>query len=77
MENPLNLPSWFSEETIEDSLTEKEMGHYLEILDGVEKTRIDAIMRGPLVVISVDADKDMVVFRGDDAAKVKNLRNVD
>ena len=77
IENPLNLPSWFSEKTLEDSLTEKEMEHYLEILDGVEKTRIDAIMRGPLVVISVDLDKDMVVFHGDDAAKVKNLRDAD
>ncbi len=77
VENPLNVPSWFSEESLESSLTENEIDHYLEILDGVEKTRIDAIMRGPLVVISVDADKDMVVFHGDDAAKVKNLRNVD
>ena len=76
IENPLNPPAWYSEETMEESLTETEKNNYLELLEGVEETQADAMMRGPLVVISVDEDNDTVTFIGSSAAKVKNLKQV-
>lgn len=77
IENPLNPSAWYSEESIDENLTEKERAYFLKILKerSVEETRADAIMRGPLVVISVHEDRNMIEISGDNAAKVKNLRN--
>ncbi len=76
VENPLNPPAWYSSETLEESLSEEEMDAYRKVLDGkdIEPTRMDAIMRGPLVVISVSEEINMVRFQGDKAAIVENLR---
>ena len=76
VENPLNPPAWYSEETVEGSLTDAEKEKYSEILGDIEQTRADAIMRGPLVVISVEEDSDMVRFSGNDAAIVKELKEL-
>ena len=77
IENPLNPSAWYSEESIDENLTEKERTYFSNILKerSVEETRADAIMRGPLVVISVHEDRNMIEISGDNAAKVKNLRN--
>lgn len=76
VENPLNPPAWYSEETVEGSLTAAEKEKYSEILGDIEQTRADAIMRGPLVVISVEEDSNMVRFSGNDAAIVKELKEL-
>ena len=77
IENPLNPSAWYSEESIDKNLTEEERAYFSKILKehSVEETRADAIMRGPLVVISVHEDRNMIEISGDNAAKVKNLRN--
>ncbi len=77
IENPLNPSAWYSEESIDENLTEKERTYFSNILKerSIEETRADAIMRGPLVVISVHEDRNMIEISGDNAAKVKNLRN--
>ncbi len=76
VENPLNPPSWYSAQNIENSLTEEEEEHFRKILKdkNVEETRADAILRGPLVVISVNEDDNIVTISGNKAAEVKNLR---
>ena len=77
LENPLNPPAWYSDESIEKSLTVEEKDYFFKTLkqNGIEETRADAIMRGPLVVISVHEDRNIIEISGDNAAKVKNLRN--
>lgn len=72
----MNPPAWYSAETIGNSLTEEEQARFREILNAknVEETRADAILRGPLVVISVNEDDNVVTISGDKAAEVKNLR---
>lgn len=77
IENPLNPPAWYSEENIEESLTVEERKYFSKILkeNGIEETRSDAMMRGPLVIISVDENRNMVEISGDNAVKVINLRS--
>ena len=77
IENPLNPPAWYSDENIEESLTLGEKEYFSKILNqnGIEETRTDAIMRGPLVVISVDENTNMVEIDGGNAAKITNLRS--
>lgn len=81
IENPLNLPSWYSEETIERTLSDEEKEEYTEIIKSKKSelvkdnpTYIDAIIRGPLVIISVNEDENRVIIQGDDAAAVRNLK---
>ncbi len=76
IENPLNPPAWYCEETLEKSLNEKEKEEYLKKYEGkgYDETRIDALLRGPLVIITVDEEKNVIRFQGNDAAVVENLR---
>ena len=75
--NPLNPPAWYSDENMDNSLAADERAYFEKLLNdrGVEKTRADAIIRGPLVVISVNEDDNIVTIAGDNAAKIFNLRN--
>lgn len=77
IENPLNPPAWYSEETIEGSLTDSEKETYSNMLAGMEQTRKDAIMRGPLVIISVEEENNMVRLLGSAAATVKNIKELE
>lgn len=53
VENPLNPSAWYSNENMDNSLKADERAYYEKLLSdkGVEETRADAILRGPLVVI--------------------------
>ena len=53
VENPLNPSDWYSNENMDNSLKADERAYYEKLLSdkGVEETRADAILRGPLVVI--------------------------
>ena len=76
IENPLNPSAWYCNETIEKSLSEKEKTEYTNLFNkkNYDDTRIDAILRGPLVIISVDEEKHMVRFQGNSAAVVANIK---
>lgn len=76
IENPLNPPAWYSEETLEDSLSETEKQEYLNYFEGknIDETRIDALLRQPLVIVTPDEDNNVIRFQGNDAAIVENLR---
>ena len=77
IENPLNPSAWYSPENMDNALLPAEREHFETILKnrGVEQTRADAIIRGPLVIISVNEDNNMITIQGDKAANVFNLRN--
>ena len=77
IENPLNPPAWYSDENMDNSLKADERAYYEKLLSdkGVEETRADAILRGPLVVISVNEDDNIVTINGNKAADIFNLRN--
>lgn len=76
IENPLNPPAWYSKETVEGSLSNEEKEKYLEYLQDAEKTRIDALMRSPLVIITLDEEENMIRFQASDAAVVKNIKDM-
>ena len=78
IENPLNPPAWYSEENLEEDMSQSEREAFSNLLKdrGVEQTRADAIMRGPLVVISPEtANENVMTISGQNAAVVYNLRN--
>lgn len=77
IENPLNPSAWYSNENMGNSLKADERAYYEKLLSdkGVEETRADAILRGPLVVISVNEDDNIVTINGNKAADIFNLRN--
>ncbi len=79
IENPINPPAWYSKENIEKSLTEEEKSYFRKILldKNIEETRAEAILRGPLVVISVNENTNVVTISGDKAAEVKNLKEME
>lgn len=76
IENPLNPPAWYSEEMLEGSLSETEKQEYLHYFEGknIDETRIDALLRQPLVIVTPDEDNNVIRFQGNDAAIVENLR---
>lgn len=77
IENPLNPSAWYSDENMDNSLESDERAYYEKLLSNkdVEETRADAILRGPLVVISVNEDDNIVTINGNKAADIFNLRN--
>ncbi len=78
IQNPLNPPAWYSEENLEEDMSPSEREAFSNLLKerGVEQTRADAIMRGPLVVITPEtADENVITISGQNAAVVYNLRN--
>ncbi len=74
LENPLNPAAWYSAENMDNSLSAAERERFATILKDVEETRADAIMRGPLVVVSVNESDNVVTIDGDNAASIFNLR---
>lgn len=75
VENPINPAGWVSSDTIEDILTEEEKEYYLDMLPtGYEQTRIDALLRSPLVSIRFDKDRNMVEFNGNNASVVSYIQ---
>jgi len=71
VENPINPNGWVSSDTLEDVLTEEEKEYYLGMVPKeYEQTRIDALLRAPLVSIRFDKDRNMVEFNGNVASVV-------
>ena len=77
IENPLNPSAWYSDENMENSLSADERAYFEKLLKdkGVEESRADAIIRGPLVVISVHESDNVITINGNNAACIFNLRN--
>ena len=77
IENPLDPSAWYSEENMDNSLSADERKYFEKLLSdkGTEETRADAILRGPLVIISVNEDDNIVTINGGNAANIFNLRN--
>lgn len=60
IQNPLSPSAWYSAENVENSLSADERTYFEKLLNdkGVEKTRADAIIRGPPVLgVGVIASK--------------------
>ena len=78
IQNPLSPSAWYSAENVENSLSADERAYFEKLLNdkGVEKTRADAIIRGPLVVISVSESDNIVTIDGNNAAKIFNIRSL-
>lgn len=75
VENPINPAGWVSDDTIESVLTEQEKEYFLDTAaKGKEQTRIDAILRSPLVSIRLDEDNNTIEFNGNNAAIVSFIR---
>lgn len=76
VENPLNPPAWYSVETLEGSLTETEKQEYLKLFENknYDETRIDALLRTPLVIITLDEENNTIRFQGNEAAVAENLK---
>jgi len=75
VENPINPAGWVSNDTIESVLTEREKEYYLNMLpEGYEQTRIDALLRSPLVSIRLDEERNFIDFNGNDAAIVSYIQ---
>ncbi len=68
-QNPITPAGWVSNDTIESVLTEQEKEYYLNMLPkNYKQTRIDALLRSPLVIIRLDEELNVIVFNGNDAA---------
>lgn len=80
VENPITPAGWVSHDTLEDGFTEEELAYYLEILSkDYEQTRVDALLRSPLVSIRFDKDRNLVEWDGSTASVAafvkKELKN--
>lgn len=80
VENPITPFGWISDDTLEDSFTEEELAYYLDRLPkDYEQTRLDALLRSPLVSICFDKDRNLVEWNGSTAAVAafveKELKN--
>ncbi len=67
IENPLTPAGWTSPETLEKTLTEAQINLLKEQYPDIEQTRMDAIMRQPLVEILFDEEENRVVISGSTA----------
>lgn len=74
--NPIQPSGWYSAQTVEGSFTAAEKEKYLEYAKDVEPTRIDTLLRRPLVVIRIVEEEHMIEFSGVSAAVVKNIKQV-
>ncbi len=75
VENPINPAGWVSSDTIESVLTEQEKEYFLDMIpEGMEQTRIDALLRSPLVSIRVDEESNIIDFNGNYASIVALIR---
>lgn len=75
VENPLSPSAWYSEATLEKTLNEKEKEEYLKKYEGkgYDETQMKALLRVPLVVITVDEENNIIRFQGNGAAVTENL----
>lgn len=70
-ENPINPAGWISSDTVENVLTKKEKEYFLSMLPKEYKqTRIDALLRSPLVSIKFDEEHNLIEFQGNTASVV-------
>ena len=75
VENPINPAGWVSNDTIESVLTEQEKEYYLSMLpEGYEQTRIDALLRSPLVSIRLNEELNFIEFNGNHSAIVSYIQ---
>ncbi len=75
VENPINPAGWVSNDTIESVLTEQEKEYYLNMLpEGYEQTRIDALLRSPLVSIRLNEELNFIEFNGNHSAIVSYIQ---
>lgn len=80
VENPITPVGWVSHDTLEDGFTEEELVYYLEMLSkDYEQTRVEALLRSPLVSIRFDKDRNLVEWDGSTASVAafvkKELKN--
>ncbi len=74
VENPISPAGWVAD-TIESVLTEQEKEYYLDIVpEGMEQSRIDALLRAPLVSIKFDEEHNLIEFNGNNAAIVSYIQ---
>lgn len=75
VENPINPAGWVSKETIETVLTEEEKEYYLSLIPkDYDQTRVDALLRSPLVSIRLDEERNFVALNGNYAAIVSYIQ---
>ena len=75
VEIPINPAGWVSSETIEGVLTEDEKEYYISLFpEDYEQTRLDALLRSPLVSIRFDKENNLVEFNGNDATVVSHVK---
>lgn len=73
---PINPAGWVSDETIEDVLTEDEKAYYISLMPkNHDQSRIDAMLRSPLVSIRFDEQRNTVEFNGGHSAVVKYIKS--
>ena len=70
-EIPLQPAGWVSEKTMDSELSEEEKDFVGQMNPDVESTRLDAVLRQPLVTIQLDEDENRVMFSGSTAAAVE------
>ena len=63
-----------SQETVEGTLTDEEKEIYLGWAGDIEQTRLDAMLRSPLVSIRFDEDMNNITFSAANAALVRYLQ---
>ena len=76
VENPINPAGWVSNDTIESVLTEQEKEYYLDMVVPrvKEQTRIDALLRSPLVSIRLNEELNFIEFNGNYLAIVSYIQ---
>ncbi len=74
-EEPLNPPAWYCDETIEEKLDDTKKEKYVKILKdrNYSETQITSAMRGRLVIITPDEDRNTIRLQGGNASVVQNL----
>ncbi len=75
IENPIEFSGgWVSEETIEGSLTETEKETYIDLMGNISQSRKDVILRSPVVIITVDEERNIIEFSGSGAVTVNYVK---
>lgn len=76
VENPINPAGWVSNETIEEVLTDEEKDYYISLIPkDYDQSRIDAMLRSPLVSIRLDEENNFIEFNGNTAAIVRYIKS--
>lgn len=76
VEIPINPAGWVSSETIEDVLSDEEKEYYISMFPAdYEQTRLDALLRSPLVSIRFDSERNLIEFNASDATVVAYIKS--